>query len=248
LNWALTGWVFIGLGIVLIIVLIWGIKVSPAFLRTLPFTKRLIESRAETVECGRYQQIFLGDNLLSQTYPGLGLSALGALPVFLDGETLVDGNSRVSSPSGEILVFAQQILQSRYQDGFSEPLAEDLVRIGPYGPTPISFIAGLLPALPRQPYGTLVLLGDYGPQASLAVKAVLDQGGRVFAAAGSITSQAALFLNVRDILLGEEVFRVSEVMLPDPQKTATILVEDILRVLLILLLVIGAGLTMVGVL
>ena len=248
MNWTLVGWIVIGLTAVLLALLTWGIRINLPKPRKTSFIRYFLASRSKTMEQGKSQQVILGNQLISRGYPGLGLTGLSALPSLIAPETLVDGNQCISSSSGGLAVIARQVVEGRYAAGFSEQLIPARGVVGVYGLTPLSFTAGLLPEMSFSPLGNLIYLGDYGPEAVLAVKKAADLGARVFAGAGTITAQAALFLCVRDLLLGEEVFMLSPSLASTPQSKIGLTVEDLLRVGLIGLLVIGAILKMCGVL
>jgi len=247
MTWTLLGWIFIGLGAVILLVLGWIIKLKGYPPRRMPAIQYLQGSRVAAIERGRHQQIVLGHQLWSRVYPGLGLFALSVLPSLLDPENLVNGDQAVSTSDGSVVVFAQQIIQGRYQEGFSTSLHESSVRAALPGPTPLSFTAGLLADVQAHPHGSLALFGDYGPEAALWAMSAARRGGQVFAAAGSIASQAVLYLELRDLLLGEEVFMVPGLLAPTSLNLAGLLTEDILRIGLILLLIAGVILTLVGV-
>lgn len=248
MNWTLIGWVIIGLAAILLAVLSWGVKIKGVPPRKMGFFRHLLTSRTATLEQGRSQQVILGNNFWSRAYPGLGLTGLAALPSLLTPEVLAEGQQAVSTASGSLALFARQIVEGHYTSGFSEQLLDSRVEAGLYGLTPFSFTAGLLPELKRTPYGTLIYLGDFGPEAVLSIQAAARQGGQVFAAAGSLTAQAALFLSVRELLLGEEVFLLPAALAPTPSNQASLWVEDLLRLALMGLLVAGAILKMTGVL
>jgi hypothetical protein len=247
-TWSAIGWIVIGLAAILLLVFSWVINAWKYSLRLRSFSRRLKHSRAATIEQGRRQQIVLGHTLWSRTYPGLGLSSLASVSKLLDPETLADGNTTVSATTGALAAFANQIIQGRYQDGFSEELLTSKVHATIYGPTTFSFTSGLMSDLKMRPYGTLVLLGDYGAESAISIHNIHEQEGDAFAAAGTIASQAALFLNVEDILLGEDVYLASTLIAPNHDQKASALVEDLLRTALILALVIGAILKALGVL
>jgi hypothetical protein len=63
-----------------------------------------------------------------------------------------------------------------------------------------------------------------------------------------LTAQATLFLCVYDLLIGEEVFMIAPTLTGTRQSRARLMVEDLLRVTLIVLLIAGAVLKMCGVL
>jgi hypothetical protein len=248
LNWTLIGWIFIGLAAVLLAVLSWGVRINTPSLRKNAFLTRYKASQAATVEQGKSQQIVLGNGLSSPAYPGLGLTALSAIPVLITPESLADGNQSIASGSGGLAALARQIVEGRYADSFTEQLLPSKTEADVYGLTPFSFTAGLLPELSRNTFGNLLYLGGYGPESVLAVNRASDRGGQVFAAAGSLTAQATLFLCVYDLLIGEEVFMIAPTLTGTRQSRAGLMVEDLLRVTLIVLLIAGAVLKMCGVL
>ena len=248
MTWTLVGWIFIGVAAVLFL-LTRVIKVKGYSPRSFPFIRHYQESRTASIERGWHQQVVLGYQLWSEAYPGLGLSALATARQLLDDESLASGKVTLATSTGSLVVFAHQIVQGAYQGGFSEQLLEERAGAVVYGVLPLAFTTGLLASLHFRPTGTVTLLGDYGPEAALIADKVQGQpGSSVFAAAGSITSQAVLFLTAQDLLLGETVYALPALLKPDRPHLSALAVEDLLRVGLIVLLVVGAVLKMMGVL
>lgn len=248
MTWTLLGWILIGLAALLMAILTWGVRVNAPAPRKKPFFQRFTTSQAKAMEQGKPQQVVLGNQLWSSGYPGLGLSALSAMSALITPETLADGRQSISASSGGLAVIARQVVEGCYAGGFSDQLTASRVEAGVVGITPFSFSAGLLSEFKSTPPGNLLYLGDFGPEAVLAVRKAADQGGEVFAGAGTMAAQATLFLYVRDLLLGEEVFMLAPSLSKAPQGQASLLVEDLLRLGIILLLVAGAVLKMSGVL
>ena len=248
MNWTIVGWIVIGLAGILLVLLSWGVRINTPLPRRTDFVQRLLGSRSTAMEQGKHQQIVLGNRLASRVYPGLGLTGLSALSSMITPETLTDGHQFISSSAGSLAVIARQVVEGRYASGYSEQLITPRVEAGVHGLTAFSFTAGLLPELGFAPLGNLLYLGDFGPEAALVVSQAADTGARIFAGAGSLTAQSTLFLYVRDLLLGEEVFMLAPSLASTPQNRASLLVEDLLRVGLIVLLITGAVLKMCGVL
>jgi hypothetical protein len=249
MTWPLVGWILIGLATMLLLIFRFLFKDSVSYpVRRFQAVEQLKTSRVSALERGQKRGIFIGHHLWSRTYPGLGLGAVSALPAFIDMENKADGGQRVTTSDGGLLVLARQIAFGRYKGGFSQPLSEAISELSLPGTSPLSYTAGMLSELRSQPYGSLALLGNYGPEALLWAETLTDQNKGIFAAAGSLSSQAALFLNVRDLLIGEEVFALNGLIESRAEDEAAWLTEDILRVALILLIVVGAVLKMAGVL
>lgn len=249
MSLSMVGWVFIGFAAILLIVFSLLFKDRKGYLaRHRPEIDALITARSTAIERGRKQHILLGNQLWSSAFPGLGLHSLLVLPSLLDPETGIDGGLTIDGGDGSLVVFAQQIVENRYEDGFSADLQDKNVNTTLPGPTPLAFTAGFLPEISLHPQGSLILMGNYGPESLLWTEAAASEGAHVFAATGTIASQAALFSSVRDSLLGEEIFALPGALEPTPANRAGWLTEDILRILLMLFLTAAAILKIVGVL
>lgn len=246
---SLIGWILILISALLLIVFtFWFRKRNGYRVRHITGIEALKNARVAAIEGGKPQHFILGTQLFSQAYPGLGLSSLTGFSSYLDDETGIDGGLEVSGSDGSLVVLARQIIHNRYQDGFYKMLPRQGARSNLYGPSPLSFSAGLMSEFGFQPPLAVSLFGNYGPESLLWAEAAASQGGYVFAAAGTVASQAALFIRVQDLLLGEEVFLVNGLLNPSPTNRAAWLTEDLVRTILMVLLLVGAVLKMVGIL
>ena len=246
---SLVGWLLILISVSLLIFFtLWFKKREGYQARKITGVDALKNARVAAIEGGKPQHFILGSQLFSQVYPGLGLSSLGGFSSYLDEETGIYGGLSVSGSDGSLVVLGRQIVHNRYHNGFYKTLQPQGARANLFGPSPLSFTAGLLSELGFYPPHTLSLFGNYGSESLLWAEAAASRGGYVFAAAGTIASQAALFIRVRDLLLGEEVFLVNGLLDPSPADRATWLTEDLVRMILMILLLLGAVLKMVGIL
>jgi hypothetical protein len=249
MTWTQIGWSIIALAAILLAGFNLLIRHRYQYrARINPAVNRFQDQRVIAFERGVGRQVVIGEGLWTHAYPGLGLHALFTLPGMISHEDRAEGGQVVSAGSGVLVLFARQIVEGCYQDGFSPGLQDRELPVSLPGPTPLSFTAGLLPDLSLQSPGSLAMFGSFGLSAPLWAEAAQIKGGHVFAAAGSITAQAALFLNVRDLLIGEEIFMLPGLMRPTAPNQAGWLTEDILRVSLMALLIVAAILKMAGLL
>jgi hypothetical protein len=214
--------------------------------------KAMKNAQTAAIEAGLSRHVFLGGQFHTTVYPGLGLLSLAALPWFGRGDSRADGRQQISTGDSQLFLMSRQVLEGSYRDGFSAVLQDRPGLMIP-GLTAFSTTAGLLPILLSRPHGSLSLIGHFGPEAALWAEAVTDEGGpaeeaHVFAAAGTLEGQAVLYLMIRDVLVGEEVFAVPASLSPTPFNLASLQTQDVLRVLLILALILGAVLKMLGIL
>ncbi len=246
MNLTLIGWGFIGLSVILLVFLKFLPLAKTGAVQEEPALEHLREAQVKAVERGEVRKLVLGDQLAPPGYPGLGLQALSALPFFLDPESGVDGHLTLGTSDGGLLVFARQIVQNRYRDGFSPVLHQAGVRTRLHGPTPLAFTAGILPELNASPRAHLALFGHYGPEAFLWMDAVQRKGGQALALGGSLAAQAVSYPAVEDLLIGESIFRTSH---PSPENGSKLLaVEDVLRWVLILGILVAVVLKLGGLL
>ena len=249
MTWSMVGWAVIILAAVLLILFTFLFKKNSHYQARHQTSVDVLKSeRVTAVERGERRQIILGNQLWSPAYSGLGLHALVTLPVFVNSAAIADRGQGVATSDGSLLVIARQITRGSYQDGYSELIDETIQHVTLPGVTPFSFTVGILHQLAVQKPRSLALFGVYGSESALWAASASDQGGEVFAAAGSLEAQAVLFLSVRDLLIGEEVYLMPGLVNPTPADQAAWLTEDIIRVLLIALLIAGAALKLGGVL
>lgn len=243
MSWAIFGWVLIGLAAIMLVLLSFLMRRKHLYkIRTATSVDELLAAQSGAIERGQPRLISLGDQLWSRTYPGLGLHALTILPRLVDAENCQADGTFVSGGEGSLAALAHQVVQNVYQNGFSIALSRPKVKTIMPGTGRISYAIGLLSEIEHQGYGSVALFGNYGPEAALWTEAVQNKGGYVFAGAGSIPAQAALVMNVKDLLIGESLFSTSG------SDVSGVMTEDILRLILILGLVVGVILKLAGVL
>lgn len=249
MTWTQIGWVMIGLAALLLIAFSLVIKGRGRYLvRRLPAVRGLLDRRVIALERGQARQVVLGDRLWNRAYPGLGLQALAVLPGLASKEHLLDGGQAVSGGAGELVLFARQIVQGRYDNGYSSGLAMPGSLLQVPGPTPLSFLAGQMMEINLGAPGSLALLGHFGPGSPLWAEAAMIKSSHVFAAAGSISAQAALYPGTSDLVIGEGVYMLPGLVEPSPTHQAGWLTEDLIRVGLMILILAASVLKMAGVL
>ena len=244
MTWSEIGWVIIALAAVLLIVFNVLFKRGLSYrVRAKPEVQSFLDQRVCSIERGSRSWTFLGDQFWSRTYPALGLHALSVYASLAKVENIADKGQVTAVGAGELALFARQVVQGSYQEGVSLGLD-----VSYSGPIKFSFLAGFLGEMGLNPPGSMSLFGNYSQVWALLAEAAMIKGAHTFVAAGSVTGQAAHFLNVRDLMIGEEVFMLPGLIEPSAPNRAGWVSEDILRILLMALLVIAAGLKMAGLL
>jgi len=249
MTWTQIGWVIIGVAALSLVGFSLVFKGRGGYqVRRLPAVKALLDQRVIALERGQERQVVLGDRLWNRAYPGLGLQALAVLPGLASSEHLFDGGQAVSGGAGELVLFARQVVRGEYADGYSTGLEMPGNPLQVPGPTPLSFLAGQMMEINLGAPGSVALLGHFGAGSPLWAEAAFIKGSHVFAAAGSISAQAALYLGTSDLVIGESVFMLPGLVEPSPTHQAGWLTEDLIRVGLMVLILVASVLKMAGVL
>lgn len=249
MTWSFIGWILIGLSAVLLIGLSFFFKNRGGYtVREVPGIQQLLSARATALEKGNKLHLGLGQRMWSGLYPGSGLYSLSILPKYLDREIRNSGAMRVSSGDGVLTVLARQIIQNQYDDGYSFLLDQNPVKSDLPGPTPASSTTGLLNLLSFEKVSSLTLVGNYGLESVLFSEALHTNGGAFFSAVGNLTSQAALYPSIKDLLIGENIFLLPVAFSGKDGTQPAWITEDILRIVVMILMVAAVVLKLVGLL
>jgi hypothetical protein len=94
---------------------------------------------------------------------------------------------------------------------------------------------------------TNILLGNFGPEVALLTEASDLQNAFTLAASDALATQAVLYATAQEPLIGEELFAVPAYLQAGPVYQASLQVQDILRWVVIVLLILTALLAVVGI-
>ena len=108
------------------------------------------------------------------------------------------------------------------------------------GLTPFSYAAGAIPAIHDENISTNVFMGNFGVEAALLVEAAERANTFTLAASDDLAAQAVLYASVQEPLIGEELYAAGAYMDAGPLHTASLRVQDILRWLIIIVILVGA--------
>lgn len=153
----------------------------------------------------------------------------------------------VTTGSGLLNLLAQDTMHAAH-DAVVVEQPFDMNNAHLTGFTPFSYAAGVMSVIRNEKISTNVLFGSFGPEVGLLTDAADRQHSTVIAASEALTAQAVLFASSSDVLIGEELFAAGAYIQAGPFHTASLLLQDILRWLVILALLAGAGMKLLGVL
>ena len=145
----------------------------------------------------------------------------------------------VTSGDASLAILSQDTLQS----GYRAAGAEDQYRFSTgrlTGLTPFSYAAGTLPTIHDENVSANVVIGDLGAESALLAEASDRENTSLIAASDDLSAQSVFFASAQDPLIGEELFAAGAYVGAGASHEASLHVQDILRWLIILAIIIGS--------
>jgi hypothetical protein len=214
-------------------------------LRPIDAYERLNRSVGLAVENGTRLHISLGRGSLFTARAGSALAGLAMLRRLSERTSVSDRPPIVTSGDAPLTILSQDTLQS----GYRAAGAEDQYRFSTgrlTGLSPFSYAAGTMPIMHDENVSTNVFIGDFGTEAALLTEESDRGNSNVIAASDNLSAQAIFYASSQDPLIGEELFAAGAYVGAGASHQASLNVQDILRWLIILAILIGAGLTILG--
>lgn len=235
----------VGLSAILLLALSLLRRKSAPKLRLIPALTRLYRAVGLSVEDGTRVFVALGRTSLLTPRGGAALAGLAMLRHLAERTSLSDRPPIAVAGESSLALLAQDTLEAGYQAAgageFYQPTSGRLA-----GMTPFSAAAGAMSILRDENVSASVLIGDFGLEAALLADAAERESTFLLGASDDLSSQAALYASAQETLIGEELFATGAYLGATASHTASLTVQDILRWLIILALLAGAGLKLTG--
>jgi len=217
----------------------------PGTFRRIDAYERLNKSVGLAVENGTRLHISLGRGNLFTTRGASALAGLAMLRKLSERTSLSDRPPIVTTGDASLTILSQDTLQSGYRAaGAEEQYRFSTGRLT--GLTPFSYAAGLVPVTHDENVSTNVFMGDFGAESALLVEAAERENSDLIAASDNISAQSVFYASSQDPLIGEELFAAGAYVGAGAAHEASLTVQDILRWLIIVAIVIGSVLKFVG--
>jgi len=234
------------LAAVLLLVLTFMRRKSPAVLRSIDAYERLNHAVGLAVENGKRLHISLGRGNLFTARGGSALAGLAMLRRLAERTSVSDRPPIVTSGDASLAILSQDTLQSGYRAaGAEEQYRSTTGRVT--GLTPFSYAAGAVPTIHDDNVSANVVMGDLGTESALLAEASDRENTDLIAASDNISAQSILYVSSQDPLIGEELFAAGAYVGAGASHEASLQVQDILRWLVILAILGGAALKLLGV-
>jgi hypothetical protein len=240
----------LGLGIVafagalLLVLALPKVRRTPK-LRVIPALTRLYRAVGLSVEDGTRLLLSLGPGDLITKDGASALAGFALLRQLTTRTSLSDRPPVAVAGDAALALLAQDTMEAGYRTAgaaeFYQPTTGRLT-----GLTPYSSIAGTMPIVRDENVSAAVLIGHFGVEAALLADAAERGNTLVVGSSDDLAGQAALYASANEALIGEELFAAGAYLEGSPARVASLTVQDILRWLIILVLLMGAGLKLLG--
>lgn len=242
---SLIGLMIIVLAAALMLVFTAQARRSPLPMRPIKAMEHLARAVGLTVEDGRRIHISFGRGDFLDSHAASTVTNTGLLKEVLKRSAGSDRPPSITSGDGLSTLLAVDTLYSSRQGGISTDRI-DARRGRLAGTSPMSYAAGVLPALQSEQTSMLVAGGMLGAEISLILDTAEDESVNILAASDSPVGQAVAFASPVDVLLGEEIFALPAYLNPGSIYAGSLLAQDAMRWILILFLIMGAILRAIG--
>jgi hypothetical protein len=224
--------------ILLVALTLWRRR-SPGALRLIDAYERLNRSVGLAVENGTRLHISLGRGNLFTTRAGSALAGLAMLRRLAERTSVSDRPPVVTSGDASLAVLSQDTLQS----GYRAAGAEDQYRFTTgrlTGLTPFSYAAGSISTIHDENVSANIFIGDFGTEAALLAEASDRENASLVAASDDLSAQSVFYAAAQEPLIGEELFAAGAYVGAGASHEASLNVQDILRWLIILAILLGS--------
>lgn len=218
---------------------------TPAVLRRIEAFERLNRAVGLAVENGTRLHISIGRGNLFTTRGGSALAALALVRRLAERTSASDRPPVVTSGDASLAILSQDTLQSGYRAaGADEQYRYSTGRLT--GLTPFAYAAGTTSVTRDENVSTSVFIGDFGTEAALMVEAAERENSTIIAASDNLSAQSIFYATSQDPLIGEELFAAGAYTGAGSAHEASLNVQDILRWLVILAIIVGSALKFMG--
>jgi hypothetical protein len=241
----------VGLGVLLAIALLMLVLALierrwPSSLRPLAGIESLGKAVERTVEAGEQVHLSLGTGSVTGSNVAPALAGLSALTHVATATAVGDKPLVVTAGDGTMTVLAQDTLRSSYERiGRGRAYRHTAARM--LGATPFSYVAGVPLLLSMEGTTVHLLLGSFGVEGALAADVGERGGAFVLGGTDDVRTQALMYAAAGYPLIGEEIFATGAYLDGGGFQQASLRVQDAVRLLVIVVVVLGTILLSLGV-
>ena len=233
-------------GLILVVLLILrGRKGPRPTIRPLPAFQGLWDEAGRAAESGGAIHIALGSGGLGGEDAATSLAGLQVLEPLADAAVSYNTPPVVTVGDPTLLPLAQDILRRAYE---RNDLAElyDPARVRFVAPSPVAYAAGAAHVVATESITASTMYGAFGAEVSLITDAGARRDLPQLAAAAAPQALGALYPAIDRLAVGEELYAAGAQMTGERRYLVSLVAQDVLRVILVLVILGAAGLALLS--
>jgi hypothetical protein len=199
------------------------------------------------VETGQRMHFSLGRGAMIGIQSASGLVGLSMLNQISRTTLISDKPTIATSGEGSLAILSQDTIRNAYRSAgmghLFDPSSGQLS-----GATPFSYAGGVLPVIYDQQVTMTVLNGHVGSEVALITDASAQNNQQMVAGSDDLSAQAVILATCNDPLIGEEVYAGGAYLNRRFMHIASLVVQDIMRWIIVLIILAGITLKMAGIL
>ncbi len=220
---------------------------SRAAFRPIRAMQNLRRAIGLAVEDGSRLHVSIGQASIISANNASALVGLSTLEQVGMQSSVSDRPAVATCGNGSLALLEQDTLRAAYRLS-NIPDQYDPGQARLTGPTPFSYIAGTLPVIHNERVSANILVGDFGPEVILLIDAANREGEFTLAASDAFAAQSVMYASAPAVLIGEELFAIPAYLQAAPIFRGSLRAQDVLRWIVILAMLVGAGLAFLGIL
>jgi hypothetical protein len=221
-------------------------KRAPVKLREISAFNNLRQLLGGAMEQGTRIHFGLGRGAFGNPNYGSTLAGLNTLESITRSTLFADQTPVVTSGDGATSILGQDVIKAVYRkESTIDRLPQDGSQL--VGVTPFAYAGGSIPVISSPEVSANILIGHFGAESGLLTTNSQPESIHTLGATDSLTGQAVLFNSTEDTLLGEETFALPAYLDQKPSMLASLMVQDLLRLIIVFGMLIGVVLVIMGV-
>ena len=222
-------------------------KRAPVTLRKIPAVENLRCILGGSMEKGTRMHFSLGRSHPGDPNYASTLAGLNTLELITRSTLTADQTPVATSGNGATSLLGEDVVRAVYRRDSTldrVPAANSLLA----GVTPLAYAAGTIPIVASPDTGANIFVGHFGVESGLMIPTDSNLEKESFAGSDSLPAQAVFFSSTENTLFGEETFALPAYMDDKRSNVASLMVQDLLRLMIVFGMLIGAILVIMGVL
>lgn len=215
------------------------------FLRPLAAFARLRDLVGLAAESGKALHLSLGTGSVHGAAAAESLVALDLLDAAGQQAAAYGARPLVTTGDPTLFLAAQGVLQGGYE-AQGLPREYDHLSTRLVAPDPAAYAAGVTDVVNHEPLAAHVMAGRFGDEYLLMAEAATHQGLEQVGGAAQPAVLPFVHATAHHPILGEELFAAGAYLRGDPAHVGSLLAQDWMRLLLIVVIVVGIVVKTVG--